>query len=262
MAIPSDDVLTAAILELGRVDAVRARFDIQPTAYYKHLRGRPGLKERLREAQREHKRRRAIEWIKAWHRERGRLPSFDDTPHRDSITRLFGSWNAAIEAAGFTPRQPGPPGLYDDQLEKAASVLVGRITDQEAAEKLGIKPGAVRRRRQRLGFEKPLAAWTPERVIAEMRRWADLYGGAPAAHHWNPAQMRWRNRAYAEGRAVGRFSDETMAEIDRRHREDGPWPTTSTVLKVFGSWNAGIVAAGFEPVPKGGGRRGVKVASA
>ena len=31
-------------------------------------------------------------------------------PHVNSARRAFGSWNAAIEAAGFTPRLPGKRG--------------------------------------------------------------------------------------------------------------------------------------------------------
>ncbi len=85
------------------------------------------------------------------------------------------------------------------------------------------------------------------RLIAEVHRWHDLYGEIPAASAWNLASVRARRRAYAEGRANGRHAEAYLAEMERRHREDGPWPSTSGVLAVAGSWNRLIALAGFTP---------------
>ena len=57
-----------------------------------------------------------VEAIHRWYARYGRLPNATlwrargiDPPHPPSSTvqNKFGSWNAAIEAAGFTPRSPG-----------------------------------------------------------------------------------------------------------------------------------------------------------
>lgn len=72
-----------------------------------------------------------------------------------------------------------------------------------------------------------------EHFIAEIQRWAELYGGPPSALEWNIAHAR---RVLAAS---------TVAEIKRRHREDGPWPSASGVQAAFGSWAGGIEAAGF-----------------
>lgn len=92
-------------------------------------------------------------------------------------------------------------------------------------------------------------------LVAEIRHWADLYGRPPSAVDWNIATMRRRNLRYDRGDDVGgRFSDVRIAEAERRHREDGPWPAQKTVTHTFGSWNAAIEAAGFEPLVPGGRR--------
>lgn len=52
--------------------------------------------------------------IELWHRKHLRIPTTDewdaagpDHPSRVTVIRRFGSWNAAMEAAGFRPRRPG-----------------------------------------------------------------------------------------------------------------------------------------------------------
>lgn len=89
-------------------------------------------------------------------------------------------------------------------------------------------------------------------LVAEVHHWNDLYGRPPAGTDWNLPSVHNRQILYAEGRANGRFADATVAELERRHREDGPWPTWSSVQGAFGgSWNGLIEAAGFEPLPVG-----------
>ena len=95
-----------------------------------------------------------------------------------TVHRIFGSWNAAIQAAGFEAR----PQRYQ----------VGH-------------PGYTPTR------------WTREKVIAAIKTWAKRHGAPPKLSDWQ---------------GIGR---------------DAPHPSAPTVLRVFGSWNAGIEAAGFEP---------------
>ncbi|MDQ3274644.1 MAG: hypothetical protein M3Q39_06325 [Actinomycetota bacterium] len=75
------------------------------------------------------------------------------------------------------------------------------------------------------------------RIVEAMRAWAERFGDPPTATDWNrgPSQ-RPLNRASAMRK------DET---------EDEEWPSATSVVRVFGSWNAGISAAGFEPVGRG-----------
>jgi biotin operon repressor len=74
--------------------------------------------------------------------------------------------------------------------------------------------------------------WTPEKVIDALRLWARVFDGAPSAPDWQPSMIGW--------------DDERRARAEKRFR-GGPWPTVTTVQKVFGSWTAGLRAAGFEP---------------
>jgi hypothetical protein len=52
--------------------------------------------------------------IELWHRQHLRIPTTDEWdragpnhPSRVTVIRRFGSWNAAMAAAGFRPRVPG-----------------------------------------------------------------------------------------------------------------------------------------------------------
>lgn len=96
-------------------------------------------------------------------------------------------------------------------------------------------------------------------LVAEMRYWRELFGQQPASQEWNRGLLHWQVRAYAEGRHNGRCADATIGEVERRHAEHGPWPTTNTVQKVFGSWSRAIEAAGFAPLRSG--QRREKVAA-
>lgn len=90
-------------------------------------------------------------------------------PSASTVKKRFGTWNAMIEAAGFTPTEARYGALY----------------------------------------------WTCDRMVAACHRWVQENGRIPTARDW------------------GRAS--TFA------------PPSSSVLSRFGSWNAMILAAGYEP---------------
>jgi len=77
--------------------------------------------------------------------------------------------------------------------------------------------------------------WTHEAIVAAIQRYAMVSGKQPTATCWNTAASGFN------------------AERARLFRE-GDYPVTNTVRNIFGSWNAAIEAAGFEPVPARGYR--------
>lgn len=77
-----------------------------------------------------------------------------------------------------------------------------------------------------------------EKVVKGMQLWARLYGSPPSAADWNVAHAR---------RVA---SPERLAAIEERHREH-KWPLANSAVRVFGSWNAAIEAAGFRPLTAG-----------
>jgi len=81
--------------------------------------------------------------------------------------------------------------------------------------------------------------WTRELLIERIQEWAELYGEPPAIPDWSPSQARCNH-------------DEPRA---RRFEDARPhWPWFTSVVRVFGSWRAGLEAAGFEArAPHGGG---------
>jgi hypothetical protein len=83
--------------------------------------------------------------------------------------------------------------------------------------------------------------WTQERLLEEGRRLVRILDRRPTASDLNPAVIRdsqRRERTY-----------ELLAE-------SGPWPDVGTIQQRFGSWNAFVVALGYEPRRPGaaGGR--------
>lgn len=65
--------------------------------------------------------------------------------------------------------------------------------------------------------------WTPEVIIAAIQRWTVLHGETPSAREWLTAE----------------------------HASRREWPPCSVVQREFGSWSAGIAAAGFTPRRRG-----------
>jgi hypothetical protein len=73
--------------------------------------------------------------------------------------------------------------------------------------------------------------WTRELIIDKIREWDARYGEPPCSADWNPSLARWRAQ---EWRAA-------------RYRE-GSWPSTNAAKRPFGgSFDAALIAAGFEP---------------
>lgn len=80
--------------------------------------------------------------------------------------------------------------------------------------------------------------WTPERVVAAMQVFAEVYGRPPRYNDFNPSKA--------------------MREEYERFHADGCWPSGATVVRHWGTWNYAIEAAGYAPVPQGqirGGRK-------
>jgi hypothetical protein len=64
--------------------------------------------------------------IDLWARRHMRAPTAEqwsragaDHPSRQTVQRVFGSWNAAIAAAGYVPKRPGRPYKRRPALEAA-----------------------------------------------------------------------------------------------------------------------------------------------
>ena len=74
------------------------------------------------------------------------------------------------------------------------------------------------------------ARFTEEELLAAVRRWAERYGGPPRASDWEPSRARLAGRPL---------------QIERFRA--GDWPSAGMLRRRFGSFNAALRAAGFEP---------------
>ena len=79
--------------------------------------------------------------------------------------------------------------------------------------------------------------WTAGLLLTRIRKWKDLHGAPPVSADWDPYMAR---HSYGDNTRAERFED-----------SEGYWPCRTTVVRVFGSWNAAIIAAGFTPHPVG-----------
>lgn len=72
-------------------------------------------------------------------------------------------------------------------------------------------------------------------ILDSFAEWNERFGAPPSPLDWSPTQARsgycgWKAERYE---ATGR-----------------PWPSPTLVMNHFGSWNAGLAAAGFDVLPK------------
>ena len=144
-------------------------------------------------------------------------------PPNGTVTRLFGSWNAAIAAAGFAAkpsaytdqhvidalqadaRQRGRTPRLEEWLDRpAGSPGIGAVNTHFGSWNAGLRAAGLRLT-HRQGY------WTRQRLITALQRDARRRGRAPARDEWARS---------AHGR-----------------------PSWSTVASVFGSWNEGLRAA-------------------
>lgn len=73
-------------------------------------------------------------------------------------------------------------------------------------------------------------AWSKEIIVERIREWHGRFGDTPAMHDWNPSVAR----------TLGHEASVFQAESPH-------WPHTKIVMKLFGSWNRAILAAGQKP---------------
>jgi hypothetical protein len=73
--------------------------------------------------------------------------------------------------------------------------------------------------------------WTPERVVAAIQVFEEIYGRRPCWTDFNP----------------GKKNPVQLATFKR----DGCWPSGATVIRHWGSWNYAMQAAGYEPIKPG-----------
>lgn len=82
-----------------------------------------------------------------------------------------------------------------------------------------------------------MATW----IIESMREWHELFGAPPSSVDWNQPYARLR---------MADSPKYSQRVIDRYKGTGRPWPNTDSVQRIFGSWNKGLIAAGFTPLTR------------
>ena len=167
-------------------------------------------------------------------------------PSKATVARHFGTWNAALEAAGLPLRRPttAPASERAERIAVARRLSRAGLTSREIADLIDVSARTVRAylnagRCADCGADvvTPAARCPscaarhgrpPERsreaVVAAIREWVDATGRPPTQAEWTPSEDRRSTWA----------------------REYPHWPSYMTVTTVFGSWRAAIEAAGHQ----------------
>jgi hypothetical protein len=176
--------------------------------------------------------------VRNWEREYPRWPGLS------TVERHFGSWSRGLEAAGFAARgRSGGADPLVERVESARRLAQTGVSTSEIADLLGVSPRTVRGYltagvcracggpaitsslcRTCAPGRRP--AWGPGDVIDAIQAWVYECGRLPRSEDWRPA-----------------------ADPGTKWADEYPrWPSYMTVRTLFGSWNAGLEAAGFRPV--------------
>jgi hypothetical protein len=157
-------------------------------------------------------------------------------PHRNTIVRHFGSWNAALEAAGLPTRRWGAERWW---TREEAIVLL-----QRDAKRRGRPP--TRREWDKARFTQPSAntvgnlfgSWNAALEAAGLPTREAGYAGRLSRRRWTREEIILLLQQDAD--RLGR--PPLYLEWDKPSKKR---PSGSTVQSRFGSWNAALEAAGL-----------------
>jgi hypothetical protein len=180
-----------------------------------------------------------IDEIQALADELGRPPTvqaMDEQGTRWSViyARRFGSWNAALEAAGFEPRQP-QQSLDHSATREELLAEVETIAEQHGT--------------------PPLKSEMVEHGAFSPALYADRFGSWSAAVE--AAGFEPHPATHSVGRegltaALRELADELDAPPTTRQFNDNTPHSSRTAYRHFDSWEAALEAAGLDPdVPRG-----------
>ena len=180
-----------------------------------------------------------------WMREHPRWPS------SSCVAAHWGSWGAALDAAGLPARKLTFESSVADRVDAARRLSARGVGPKQIAGLLNVSVSSVHnylragmcpdcggpvtnpsaRRCAGCAGQEPTIArvWTRETVRAAIRAWRRQHGSAPTCREWTPSR-----------RHPGRWE----AESPR-------WPSAAVVCDLYGDrhdpWNAALLDAGADP---------------
>lgn len=216
-----------------------------------------------------------IDAFRAWSRETGRPPTTDDwasrprngaarngSPRRltsrqsarwpsvTTVRRYFGSWSAALAAAGFRPTQLAP---WELTLAQRVATAVELANEGRSVAQIATAIGVSARTVSVYLHARICPDCGGPLVSPNAQRCHDCDARARSTH-WTPDELLQAERARARDRAaVLRALRRIGATTGRRpvwsdlHPKRSGTPSYHTAVSLFGSFTAALGAAGFYP---------------
>lgn len=158
---------------------------------------------------------------------------FSSHPETMSLSRVglgdygvFETWNAAVDAAGFEPRDSARPQAY---------------TDEELIEQLQEKGGDSAPTKQE--FEEDEDVASPKSIQKRFGSWNDGVKAAGFEPNKTTPSSDDEERVINKIQQLAEDGDPPTAGEFNSHEG----PSSSVAYRVFGTWSNAVEAAGFEP---------------
>lgn len=112
-------------------------------------------------------------------------------------------------------------------LQERYDALAHEVRQAVDAVEAGEHPKLIMRRLAAKVHAGNRRTWTDDDIITKAWEWRHKYGETPAATSWSPANLKRNAKGEGDPELMERWLD-------------GEWPSTPTVQRRFGSWNAMI----------------------
>ncbi len=225
------------------------------------------------------------DWLPSVDRTRQWARQYPRWPSTTQVQRVFGSWGAALDASGYPverwdretvlaalrelARQEGRPPMHSDLRPKRAGVPSHDVVTARFGSFTAALCAA--------GFQPRTRYWSRDQVIRALGRWAAGHGRSPTYDDWKRAgedhptagvvaklfgswssgllaaglpikQRPWDRAAIIEALQAWATEHERVPSTTDWAGADpsGRRPAHLRVLREFGTWHAGLRAAGFD----------------
>ena len=186
-----------------------------------------------------------LEELKRLQQELGRSPSMSDMSDHGKYSpkayqNAFSTWNEAKERVGLETTEPAATysdGELLDQLREVANDI-GKTPTSQQMDEYPNSPNPVT-------YKDRFGTWN------QAVRKSGLEPNQRGRIVDEPRKEQLLGKIQELAEEIDRADAPTAREMDQMSKTEDSWPCQSTIRNVFGSWRAGVKAAGYSPYDQG-----------